>query len=317
MRITALILALLVGASGVIAAAGDYPERPVRLIVPFPAGGSTDALLRPLASAASKHLGQPIVIENKPGASGTLGVTTMLQSKPDGYTLAQIPVTVFTAAHVGSVPFDPRKDITYIVHLTGYTFGLVVRSDAPWKTVEGLVAYARAHPGEVTYATAGPASPGHLAIEQLAAIAQVQLLHVPFKGAADALIALLGGHVQVVATSSGWAPHVESGKLRLLATFSPVRTRRWASVPTMKELGYDVVVTSPYGIGGPRGMDAQIVEKVHAAFKKALEDPATVDALARLDQVVDYKGPKDYASFAQELYSEQGALVRRLGIHSQ
>ena len=317
MRVTVLIFALFCAASGVIAAAGGYPERPVRLIVPYPAGGPTDALLRPLASAASKHLGQPIVIENKPGANGTLGVTTMVQSKPDGYTLAQIPVTVFTAAHLGSLPFDPRKDITYIVHLTGYTFGLVVRSDAPWKTVDGLLAHARAHPGDVTYGTAGLASPGHLAMEQLAATAQVQLLHVPFKGASDALTGLLGGHIQAVALSSGWAPHVESGKLRLLATFTPVRTRRWASVPTMKELGYDVIVTSPYGIGGPRGMDAQIVEKVHAAFKKALEDPATVDAMARLDQVVDYKGPRDYALLAQQLYSEQGALVRRLGIRTQ
>lgn len=185
------------------------------------------------------------------------------------------------------------------------------------KTVDSLLAHARVHPRELTYATSGPASPNHLAMEQLAAIAQVQLLHVPFKGATDALIALLGGHIQVVALSSGWAPHVESGKLRLLATFSPARTKRWPSVPTLKELGYDVVITSPYGIGGPRGMNPQVVEKLHAAFRKALEDPATLDAMARMDQVVDYKRPKDYASFAQQLYSEQRALVRRLGIRTQ
>ena len=317
MRVASLMFVLLATTSGIPATAADYPERPVRLIVPYPAGGTTDAVLRPLANAASKHLGQPIVVENKPGANGTLGVTTMVRSKPDGYTVAQVPITVFTTAHLGSLSFDPRKDITYIVHLTGYTFGLVVRSDAPWKTVDSLLAYARAHPRQLTYATSGPASPGHLAMEQFAAIAQVQLLHVPFKGAADALIALLGGHIQVVALSSGWAPHVESGKLRLLATFRPARTKRWPSAPTLKELGYDVVITSPYGIGGPRGMNARVVEKLHAAFRMALEDPATVDAMARVDQVVDYKGPQDYASFAQQLYSEQGALIRRLGIRIQ
>jgi tripartite-type tricarboxylate transporter receptor subunit TctC len=281
------------------------------LIIPFPAGGSTDALLRPLASAASKHLGQPIVIENRPGATGTLGVTTMVQSKPDGYTLAQIPITVFTAAHMGDLRFDPRKDITYIIHLTGFTFGLVVRSDTPWKTVEDFLAHARAHPGEVTYASSGPASSGHLSMERLAELARVKLLHVPFKGMAEGLTALLGGHVHALATSSGWAAQVESGKLRLLATFSPTRTQRWPSVPTMKELGYDVVITSPYGIGGPRAMDPRVVERIHSAFKKALQDPATAAAMVRLDQVVDYKGPAAYTTFAQQLYLEQGTLVKR------
>jgi tripartite-type tricarboxylate transporter receptor subunit TctC len=217
---------------GTLCWAGAFPERPVRLIVPWPAGGTSDAMLRQLAESAAKHLGQPIVIENRPGANGTIGVAVAAQARPDGYSISQLPVTVFTTAHTSRLPFDPLTDLTYIIHLTAYTFGLAVRADAPWQTLDEFIAYARAHPAALTYGTSGPLSPGHIALSQIAAARGVRFTHVPYKGVADSSTALLGGHIHAIATSSGWAPLVDSGKLRLLATFGKVRTKRWPQVPT-------------------------------------------------------------------------------------
>jgi tripartite-type tricarboxylate transporter receptor subunit TctC len=298
----------------VLAQTEHFPLRPIRLIVPWTAGGSGDAVLRPLAAAAAKQLGQSVIIENRPGASGTIGVAAMVRAKPDGYTLAQVPVTVFTAAHTSKLAFDPLSDLTYIIHISGYTFGLVVRADSPWKTLEDLVRYARDHPGELTYATSGPASPGQVAMEQIAAARGARLLHVPYKGVADAVTAILGGHVHAVAASSGWASQVDAGKLRLLATFSNARTKRWPRVPTVKELGYDVVVTSPYGIAGPKGLDPSVTKRLHDAFRAALQDPATLKTMDQLDQVTEYLGSADYAAYARKLYVEQGEIVKRLGL---
>jgi tripartite-type tricarboxylate transporter receptor subunit TctC len=263
-------------------------------------------VLRALASGAAKHLGQPVVVENKPGANGTLGVLALVQAKPDGYTLSQLPVTVYTAAHTSGLPFDALTDLTYIIHLTAYTFGLVVRSDSQWKTLDELIAYARTHPGEITYGTSGPVSPGHIAMEQIAA-----------KGVADATLAILGGHIHAVATSSGWGPHVDAGKLRLLATFGKERTKRWPQVPTLRDRGLSVVVESPYGLVGPRAMDPAVVKRLHDAFLRALDEPATQAAMAQFDQIKDYLGPADYAAYGRKLDAEQAAIVKQLGLESQ
>lgn len=297
--------------------AGAFPERPIRLIVPWPAGGTSDAVLRPLAAAAAKDLGQPIVVENKSGANGTLGVLALMQAKPDGYTVSQLPVTVYTAAHSSGLSFSPVTDLTYIIHLTAYTFGLVVRSDAPWKTFDEFVAYARAHPDKITYGTSGPVSPGHVAMEQIAAARGVRFTHVPYKGVPEATLSLLGGHIQAVATSSGWGPQVEAGKLRLLATFGKARTKRWPQVPTLKDRGLDIVVESPYGLVGPRGMDPAVVKRLHDAFLRALDDPAVQTAMTQFDQIKDYLGPADYAAYGRTLDAEQAAIVKKLGLESQ
>ena len=299
------------------AQAADFPQRPIRLIVPWPAGGTGDAVFRPLAAAAAKYLGQAVIVENKPGANGTIGVAALVQAKPDGYTLAQMNITVFTAAYTSKLSFDPVADVTYIMHVSDYVSGLAVRADSPWKTLEELVLYARSHPGEITYATAGPASPGHLAMEQLAIARDIRLTHVPFKGVSEALTAMLGGHVHTLASTSAWAPHVETGKLRLLATFGKVRTKRWPQVPTLKDLGLNIVSNSPFGVVGPKGMDPERVKVIHDAFRAALQDTATRRVMEQLDLVDDYMGPADYAAYARKLYKEQGEVIARLGLGSQ
>ena len=204
-----------------IARALDYPTRPVTLIVPFPAGGTTDVALRALATATEKYLGQSIVVENRAGAAGTLGPANMAATaKPDGYTISQLPGTVFRQPFMTKTSFDPATDFTYIICLTGYTFGVVVRSDAPWKTFPELLAAAKANPSTITYGTPGAGTTLHITMERIAKQQGVKLVHVPFKGNAETTTALLGGHIDAVADSTGWAPQVNDGKFRLLVSWA-------------------------------------------------------------------------------------------------
>src|SRR4051812_34057516 len=213
--------------------AQNFPERPVTLVVPWPAGGGTDIAMRALADATSKHLGQRVTVENRGGASGTLGAAWLARNgKPDGYVVSQMPITVFRLPHMTKTDFDPLTDFTWIINLTGYTFGVVVRVDSPLKTWQELIAYARANPGKLTYGTPGTGTSLHITMEEVAARDRVKFLHVPFKGNADATTSLLGGHIMASADSTGWGELVDSGKLRMLVTWGAQRTKRWPNVPT-------------------------------------------------------------------------------------
>ena len=310
-RIAIAALALLAFAAPALAQ--NYPSRPITLIVPWPAGGSTDTHLRKLAELASRHLGQPIVIENKPGFGGMLGPAAMAKSAaPDGYTLSQLTVGAFRTPHMQKVDWDPLRDFTYIIGVSGYTFGVVVKADSPFKTFSDLIAYAKANPGQMSFASTGTGTSPHLLMEEVASKAGVQLLHVPFKGNADSTQALMGGHVMAQSDATGWGKFVDAGTFRLLVTFGDQRTR-WGA-PTAKELGYDVVSYSPYGIVGPKGMDPKVVRIIHDAFKKAIDDPENQKVLQQLDQVYWYKSTEDYAKWAAETNVSERALIERLGL---
>ena len=177
------------------AAAQSYPSRPIKYICPWPAGGSTDVVMRSLAESAGKALGQTVVVENKPGAGGMLGAIDMLNARSDGYTLCQIPHGAFRIPHMQKVAFDTLRDFTWIACLTGYTFGMVVQADSPFKSIKDVVDYARANPGKFSYGSTGTGTSPHLAVEEFALKAGVSLNHVPFKGNADNMQALLGGQV--------------------------------------------------------------------------------------------------------------------------
>jgi tripartite-type tricarboxylate transporter receptor subunit TctC len=295
------------------ALAQGYPNRPITLIVPWPAGGPTDTHHRKLAELASRQLGQPIIIENKPGAAGMIGPAGMARTAaPDGYTISQLTINALRQPHLQKVDWDPLKDFTYIIGVSGYTFGLVVKTDSPFKTFDDVVAYAKANPGKFSYGSTGIGTSPHLLMEEIASKAGVQLLHVPFKGNADSTQALMGGHTMAQSDSTGWGKFVDAGSFRLLATFGSERTR-WGA-PTAKELGYDVVSYSPYGIVGPKGMDPKVVKILHDAFKKAMDDPEHLKLLQQLDQIYWYKSSDDYAKWAAETWVTERANVERLGL---
>jgi tripartite-type tricarboxylate transporter receptor subunit TctC len=323
MHPVARTLALLVLVLALPAAAQDpstgsghgFPSRPIALICPWPPGGSTDTHLRRFAEIATRTLGQTVVVENKPGAGGTVGPGTVAQNaKPDGYTLTQIHMGVLRIPHMQKLAWDPMRDFTYIIGISGYTFGVVVKSDSPFKTFQDLLDYAKANPGKMSYGSTGTGTSPHLLMEEVTMKTGVQFLHVPFKGNADSTQALLGGHVMAQSDSSGWGRFVDVGQFRLLVTFGSQRTKRWPSVPTANDLGLDMVYNSPYGIAGPRGMEPRVVKILHDGFKKALEDPEHQKVLDQLDQELWYRSSEDYAKYARETFQKERALIERLGL---
>src|SRR5690606_3367790 len=177
------------------AMAQSYPSRAIELTVPFPAGGATDIQARALGVAMGRHLGQDVIVVNKPGVSGTLGPATMARNAPDGYSIGVLPATLYRVPHLQQVNFDTLKDFTYIANVTDYTFGLIVAKDARWNSLAELLAYAKENPGKVSYGTVGAGSTGHIAMERLAKAAGVSFNYVPYKGASEQYTALLGGHI--------------------------------------------------------------------------------------------------------------------------
>lgn len=295
--------------------AQDFPNRPVTLIVPFAAGGTTDIGLRALAAATEKHFGQRILIENRAGAGGVIGPLQMAtNAAPDGYTIAQIPITVFRYPFTTKTTFNPITDLSYIISLSGYTFGIVVKPDAPWKTFQDLLADAKANPGKISYGSPGAGTTLHLTMEQIAKQQGIKWTHVPFRGTSDSTNALMGGHVHVVADASGWAPLVNSGKLRLLVIWSDKRSKSWPDAPTLKEAGVAMVSNSPFGLAGPKGMDAKVVKTLHDAFRKGMAEQAYVEVMTRIDQEPFYLSTEDYRAFAARTFEEQGQLMKELGL---
>ena len=296
------------------ASAQSFPAKPVKLVIAFPAGGPTDISMRVLADNASKILGQPVIVENKPGAGGTLPAQALQTAQPDGYTLAQIPLGVFRLPYTTKINWDPVKDISYVLNVTGYAFGIVVPADSPLKTWTHFVAWAKANPGKLSYGSTGTMTSPHLTTELVAQKLGIELLHVPYKGSADLMQATLGGQLMAAADSTGFAPQVEAGKLRVLNTWGAERLAKFPDAPTLKELGLDSVQTSPFGIGAPKGTPAPVVKRLHDAFKQAMEQESYRTALARYDMVPMYMSTAAYQKFAQETFAREKALVEKLGL---
>ena len=291
-----------------------WPTQPIKLMIAFPPGGPTDITMRVLAENASRLLGQQVVVENRPGAGGTLPAQQLQQARPDGLTLAQIPLGVFRMPYTQKMTWDPLKDLSYIIGVTGYAFGLVVPSDSPLKTWADFVAYAKANPGKLSYGSTGVLTSPHLTMEDIAQRLGLDLNHIPYKGSADMMQAILGGQLMAAADSTGFAPHVMSGRLRVLNTWGAQRLAKFPDVPTLTELGIPLVQASPYGIAGPRGMDPALVQRIHDVFKQAMEAPSHVEVLARYDQAVMHMNPQQYQRFAEDTFRREKALVEKLGL---
>lgn len=318
-RLAAAGLAGTLGSAHALALAqpGErFPARPITLWVPWPAGGATDLTMRTLAEAAGRHLRQKIIVENRPGAGGTLAMPVLQQAAPDGYTIAQLPQPALRAPWTRKVAWDPIRDTTPIIQISGVTFGIVVAAASPLRTLDDLFAWAARHPGELSIATNGVGTTPHVVMDELFARRQLRYVHVPYKGTAEQMVAVAAGQVMAGVNSNGFAPFVDNGQLRLLATFGDQRTRRWPQVPTLKELGHGIVAQSPYGLVGPRGLPRDIVLTLHEAFRVAMNDPAHVAELALYDQVLDHLGPDDYGRALRSAYEAERRAVERLGLAS-
>ena len=297
-----------------LANAQEFPTKPITLIVPFPAGGPTDLALRALGEAAAKHLGQPVIVENKSGGAGTVGPATMAATaKPDGYTIAQMPITVYRLPLMQKTTWSV-DDFSYIIHLTGYVFAHIAAADTPFKTWKDVVEYAKKNPGKVTYGSSGTGGSPHLGTEQVAEKDGIKLTHVPFKGAAELHAAVAGGHVMIGAGGASSKQIVDAGKARFLNVWTAKRQKSFPDVPTLTELGYPFVIDSPFGIAGPKGMDPKIVAKLHDAFKKAIEDPGVLKVLERFEMTPNYKNSADYRAAVDEQIKLETGLLQRIGL---
>ena len=293
--------------------AQSFPTKPITLIVPFPAGGSVDIQARFLSQSASKELGQPILVVNRPGASGTLGPVSLKTAAPDGYTLTMFGGNLFRLPHLQKVNYDPLTDFTYVIRLVDFGFGITVAQNAPWKTLDDLLSYAKANPGKVTVGAVGPGAAGHVAAMQLAKEAGVQFNYVPYKGSNESQLAVFGRHVDFAADTA-FARFVSAGTLRLLAVMGETRYAKYPAVPTLKDLGYDIVASSSVGIVGPRGMEAGVVKVIHDAFRKALDDPEFKRLAEQEDLPIRYLGSTAYTEFAMEQVPKQKRIVTEMGI---
>jgi tripartite-type tricarboxylate transporter receptor subunit TctC len=292
--------------------AADFPNKPITLIVPYPAGGATDLVIRPLGEAAKKFLGQPVVVENRSGGGGAVGVGSIIGKKPDGYLLSVVVTSLHRNSYINKLSFDTVKDVTPIIQLAGYLYGILVRSDSQFKTLKELLDYAKANPGKISYMASGVGTGGHIAMEELAYNAGgIKFNHIPSKGDPESTAALLGGHVDAISTTSGWIPQAEAGKLRLLATYGEKKTKRFPNVPTVAELGLKVVHNSPIGIVGPKDLPKEIVKTLHDAFKKSLDDPTFLSVMDRYEMPVMYLNTEAFAKQWAEAYVEAGEHVKR------
>lgn len=304
-----------------VAHAQSYPSKPIHLIVPFPPGGGNDTVARAIAQQIGPDLGQPVVIDNKPGAGGAVGAELAAKAAADGYTLflAGVGSHVVNPNVHAKLAYDPVKDFAPITLIASAPSVLVVNPSVPARSVAELTAYARANPGKLNYASNGAGSAAQLAAAMYESMAGVKMVHVPYKGIAPALTDLLSGEVQLMfGTVVALVPHIEAGKLRPLAVTSRTRSALLPHVPTMAESGLpDYEAGSWYGIMAPAGTPREIIERLHGAIVKALAQPDVAKRLAAEGAVVIGSTPAQFAAHLERELARVGRVVRAAGIRAE
>ena len=290
------------------------PEKPITIYNPFAAGGVTDVHLRLLAETIGKSLGQQVIVDVRAGAAGTLAPAMLMNAKPDGQSLAVMSINSLRYPHYQQVNWDPLKDFTYICGLSAYTMGIVVRSDSPWKTFEDMITSGKREPEKANFGTSGVGGTGQLMMIEVEQVSGARFTHVPYKGGAEWMQALMGGEIQFIADAAQWAPFVDDGKCRILAFATEQRIERYKDVPTMIERGVNVVGQSPYGLVGPKNMPPEIVDAIYQAFRQAMTEPKVNEYLAKFIQGPWNKNPAEYRAFAEKYYVEVKPLLVRAGL---
>jgi len=310
-----VLAAGLVTLAFVTAASAQYPERTITLIAPFPAGGAVDIVARGLAEAAKKYLPKPVVVVNRPGGAGTIGISEVVQAKPDGYTIGLGAVAILTVQpHLTALPYRTPDDYIAVMKLVTLQVVLFVRRDAPWKTAKELLEHARANPGKVRVGVPGIGTILHLDLEQLKLLAKVDMTVVPFEGPQQ-IPALLGGHVDVaMAHPAPVLPHVKAGKIRVIGVFQDARNPLFPEAPTFKELGYDVTLGVYYPLVAPKGTPKPVVQVIHDAFRKALAEPSFVELMKKSDIDIAYQGSEAITRELWTSFEQNAKLVQSLGL---
>jgi tripartite-type tricarboxylate transporter receptor subunit TctC len=302
--------------------AQSFPSRPVTMIVPFAAGGATDVVARLLSAEVSARLGQPVLVENKPGAAGALGANFVAKSAPDGYTLCLCgggPMVMLALLDPKQLPYVPTRDLAPVILSHLVDFVVVVRSDAPYKTLAQLVAAAKAHPGTLSYGSTGIGGPAHLGMELFARESGSSYLHVPYKGEINVTTDLLGGQIAIGLLSvQQAAPLIASGKVRPLAVWSPVRSKSLPSVPTVAEQGYPGYFAGTFvGINVAAGTPASVIDKLYAAFDGSLKKAAVRDKLEELGFTPMALPPAAYAAFLHREEDKWAKVIAETGIKNR
>jgi tripartite-type tricarboxylate transporter receptor subunit TctC len=299
------------------AGAQEYPARSITVIVPFPAGGSADTLARILGARLSEKLGQPIVVDNKPGVGGNLGTDLVVKSAPDGYTLLMTPSSIAIAPHLYSkLPFDPIKDLAPVTLIGNIPMAVVVSNNFPAKSIKELIAMAKEKPGTIDYASAGNGTTNHLAVEQFKQLTNIDLVHVPYRGNPLAVIDVIGGRVPVffdfVLTA---LPHIRDGKVRVLATTGLQRSKVLPDVPTVNESGVPGFEAGTwFGIYAPTKTPKEIVEKINTQVLAALKDPGIQERLQALGVDIIAKGPMELGELTKADLAKWGPIVKKAGV---
>jgi len=313
-RVLQGIGAALLPLPAAIAFAQDYPGKPIELVVPASAGGGTDALARGFAEIVKKHLPQPVVVNDKPGASGVVGMSDVLNAKPDGYKVSVVIAELVILPHLGLAKFT-HADFAPVARLNADPAAVTVKSDAPWNTIEEFLAAAKAKPGEMKMGNSGNGSIWHLAAAGLEDKAGVKFNHVPYQGAAPGVVALLGGHIDAVAVSPGEvAAHVNGGKLKMLAVMADQRLKAFDKVPTLKERKIDLSIGTWRGLAVPKATPTAVIDVLRSATRKAADDPAMRETLEKLNLGFAYLDAAEFGQAMQRDHEYFKQLVQKLGI---
>ncbi|MCX5855397.1 MAG: tripartite tricarboxylate transporter substrate binding protein [Deltaproteobacteria bacterium] len=300
------------------AAMAEYPDKPITAIVGFAPGGAGDVSMRALCEQAGKILGQPIMIINKPGGTGSVGLASLKKEKPDGYNISHIAGGIFISQHMRELPFDLNKDFTPIVKYGDAVVPLMVKNDSPWKTLKEFVNYAKANPGKIRYGTSGSGSVYHLAMETLAFQEGLKLIHVPFKSCALSDMALLGGHIEAeVCQPATFVSNVRSGQTRLLASFTGSRMPSFPQIPTAIELGYNIKMIHMTAIVGPKGLPKAVVTRLDRAFKEAMEGPEFKKFMMDFEMAIAYRNSDDLTREFKELTDYYKKIVAQTGVKEE
>ena len=294
-----------------------FPTKPITYISPFSAGSPPDLAMRLISKEAEKFLGQPIIVVNRLGVVGTIGVAAVAAAIPNGYTIGYAPHSaVFVIPHLQKLSYHPVADLKMIMQFGSLNTGVIINAESPLKSFKDIITFARENPGKLTYGTGGTNSLQSVIMEEIAKREKVQFMHIPFKSTLEAQTALLGGHILVAAGDFNYS-FVESGKTRLVLLFREERSAEYPQTPILKDVGYDITVPAVLNVAGPKGLPDEIVRKLEDAFTRATKEPAFVNGMKDLRLPIEYRNSRDLNAYVAHNYATYGRMLKDMALKEE